>query len=246
MYNPHQQSLFPRETELLLHESELLRKIEAREQLPTMEVPCGRYSIFDPEMLVPEFCRAVYLVINEHSDWDTGVSDVLSNAKIAKFMNVNFRGQVLRGIHCLIKEGWLSVAGKRESDGAFFYEVTHHLCDPTDVPLDPEGHPLKCAVPKCKGSASDLLAQGKITWRMMTQWTTYVVNSDWETGFVRMPILKTQEQTRLSMNTISQNNKALAEVGLLKKHSKDFEASVFELFPGPDQVKQQTSSETES
>ncbi len=132
-------------------------------QETTYQVPCGEHSIFDPEQKVPAYEKALYLVVNEYSDWETGISHALSLRKLAGLTNVNCHSQVHRGLRWLIENGWLIVEGKRKSDGAYFYRVIQHKCDPQDTPVDKDGRPQKCAVPRGKGSPSQLLADGEIT-----------------------------------------------------------------------------------
>ena len=201
-------------------------------QESTMQVPCGAFSIFDPDMLMPEFCRAVYLVINEHSHWDSGISHALSNRAIADKLGVKYASQVNRAIHWLIANGWLEVAGER-SDGTFFYRVIHHKCPPDKVPLDKQSRPQKCAVPRGAGSGSALCAEGKLDWRAMVSWFVKKVYSDWITGFVAMTVRETRKLVRFSFQTICDNARKLTEVGLLKRLSSKFRASEFQLFPGP-------------
>ena len=202
-------------------------------QESTHQVPCGKYSIFDPDMKVPEFNRAVYLRLNEHSNWDTGITRPVSNRDLAKLLNVKCGSQVNRAIKWLIKEGWLKIEGQRKSDGTHFYRLVHHKCAPDKVPLDKDNRPQKCAVPMGRGSATALLAEGKITWRVMVDWFVKKVHSNWITGVVEMTCREANKLLRFSLQTICDNAKTMCEVGLLERLSEKCQASVFQLFPKP-------------
>ena len=157
-------------------------------QETTYQVPCGVHSIFDPDQKVPAFNKALYLVVNEHSNWDTGVTHALSLRRLAELLNVKSHSQVHRGLQWLIEHGWLKVEGKCKSDGAYFYKIVHHKCDPQDTPTDRDGRPQKCAVPRGKGSPRQLLADGEITWRIFVDWTVRKIHSCWTSGFVSMAV----------------------------------------------------------
>ena len=202
-------------------------------QETTYQVPCGEHSIFDPAQKVSAFEKALYLKVNEHSNWDTGVSHALSQRRLAELLNVNSHSQVHRGLHWLIENGWLKVEGKRQSDGAYFYRVIHHKCEPQDTPVDRDGRPQKCAVPRGKGSPTQLLTEGKITWRIFVDWTVRKIHSCWTSGFVSMAVREAAKLAKLSVKTISENAKKMMEIGLLKKLSAKFRLSEYQLFPKP-------------
>ena len=202
-------------------------------QETTHQVPCGKHSIFDPDEQVPAFERAIYLKVNEHSNWDTGVSHALSLRRLAELLNVKSHSQVHRGLKWLIKNGWLEVEGKRKSDGAHFYKVVHHKCEPKDTPVDRDGRPQKCAVPTGKGSASQLLAEGEITWRIFVDWTVRKIHSCWTSGTVSLTVREAAKAMKLSIKTVSENAKKMTEIGLLDRLSAKFRRSVYQMFPKP-------------
>ena len=202
-------------------------------QETTQQVPCGAHSIFDPAQKVSAFNKALYLVVNEHSNWDTGVSHALSLRRLAELLNVNSHSQVHRGLQWLIENGWLKVEGKRQLDGAHFYRIVHHKCELEDTPVDRDGRPQKCAVPRGKGSPSQLLTEGKITWRIFVDWTVRKIHSCWTSGLVSMTVREAAKVAKLSVKTISQNAKKMAEIGLLKKLSAKFRLSEYQMFPKP-------------
>ena len=203
-------------------------------QESTMQVPCGKYSIFDLSCHdLSSFDISVYLVINWKGDWDTGVSHGLSYQQIADILGVKHREQVIRSIKRLIKAGFLKKHAKRKSDGANIYEVVHHNCAPEDVPLDKDNRPQKCAIPAKAGSPMQLMAEGKLSWRLMLQWVTSKINSDWISGIVKQTVREVNQRLRFSMQTICDNAKQLCQLGLMERLSKPHEASEYQLYPGP-------------
>ena len=202
-------------------------------QETTQQVPCGIHSIFDPDQQVPNFMRAIYLKVNEYSDWDTGLSHALSLRRLASLLNVNSHSQVRRGIKWLIEHGWLVVKGKRKSDGAYFYQVVHHKCELGEIPVDKDGRPQKCAVPKGQGSPSQLIEQGKITWKIFVDWTVRKVHSCWVSGVVSMTVRYATKLMKMTTKTISENAKKMTELGLLEKLSKPFRLSEYQMYPSP-------------
>lgn len=202
-------------------------------QETTHQVPCGRHSIFDPDEQVPGFEKAIYLKVNEHSNWDTGVSHALSLRRLAKLLNVKSHSQVHRGLKWLIKNGWLKVEGIRNSDGAYFYKVVHHKCDPKDTPVDRDGRPQKCAVPMGMGSASSLLSNGDITWRLFVDWTVRKIYSCWTSGVVSLAVREASKLMKFSFKTISKNAKQMMEIGMLERLSAKFRLSKYQMYPQP-------------
>ena len=202
-------------------------------QETTHQVPCGEHSIFDPNHNVPAFKRALYLVLNERSNWDTGITHALSLRRLAELLNVKSHSQVSRGLKWLTDNGWIMVEGKRQSDGANFYRVVHHKCDPSEMPVDRDGRPQKCAVPMGTGSPSQLLADGKITWRAFVDWIVRKIHSCWTTGVATMAVREACKLMRFTAKTIAENAKQLMEIGLLERLSEKFRLSVYQLLPKP-------------
>ena len=211
--------------------SEALEIPEIQES--THQVPCGQHSIFDPDQKVPAFAKAVYLVLNKHSNWDTGISHALSLRRLAELLNVRCHSQVHHGLHWLINNEWLIVKGKRKSDGTHFYQVIHHKCEPQDTPVDRDGRPQKCAVPQGTGSPIQLLAEGKIAWRIFLDWTVRKVHSDWTTGIVSLSVREAAKLSGFAPETIKKNAKIMMETGLAERISKKFRLSQYQMFPKP-------------
>lgn len=202
-------------------------------QETTHQVPCGEHSIFDPNHKVSGFNRALYLVLNQRSTWDTGVTHALSLRRLAELLNIKSHSQVRRGLKWLIDNEWLMVEDQRKSDGANFYRVVHHKCDPSEMPIDSDGRPQKCAVPMGKGSPSRLLADGEITWRAFVDWIVRKIHSCWTTGVATMAVREACKLMKFTAKTIAENAKQMMEIGLLEQLSEKFRLSVYQLFPKP-------------
>ena len=213
-------------------------------QETTHQVPCGVHSIFDPDESVPAFEKAVYLAVNEHSNWETGVSHALSLRRLAELLSVKSHSQVHRALRWLIENGWLLVKGKRKSDGAYFYQVVHHKCNVYDMPVDRDGRPQKCAVPMGEGSPSRLLAEGQITWRVFVDWIVRKIHSCWTSGIVRMAVREACKIMGFTAKTIAENAKKMMEIGILKRLSARFRLSEYQMFPKPYPDRRERTPET--
>ena len=203
-------------------------------QESTMQVPCGPFSVFDlTRHELSEFDRAVYVVINEHSHWDTGISHPLSYKRIAQLLNIKHHPQITRAVKSLIAAGFLKKHGTSQTTGANIYQVVHHNCAPEATPLDTDGRPQKCAVPRGQGSPTALCAAGVIAWREMMFWIVRKIHSDWTEGTSSMTVLEMRKQIRLSTKTICAIPRRLSELGLLERLSAKFRKTLFKLRPAP-------------
>ena len=202
-------------------------------QESTHQVPCGEHSIFDPSHKVPAFARAIYLILNQHSCWDTGITHALSLRKLSELLNVKSHSQVHRGLKWLIANGWVQVEGKRNLDGAYFYKLTHHKCLPQETPVDKDGRPQKCAMPMGAGSPSQLLSDGEISWKVFVDWMTRKVHSDWTTGIVSMSVRQACKLMGFTSETIKANAEIMMDIGLMERMSKRFRRSVYQMYPKP-------------
>lgn len=207
-------------------------------QTSTCQVPCGDHSIFaalektsetDP---VTAAESVVYLKINEFSNWETGQSHAVSYTRLAKETGMK-RSQVVACINALIAKGWLKKNVRDGQNTANTYQVIHHQCEPHETPIDKDGFPQKCAIPRGEGSPFTLLADGRINWREFLYWVITKVHSDWTTGIIAMTIAQVRELVGFSVKTICKIRKSLARVGLLEKLSKPYRTFVCQLFPKP-------------
>lgn len=202
-------------------------------QVSTCQVPVGEHSIFDHLRLdlLSEAEALVYLKINECSHWATGKSHGLSYTRLSRDCGMS-RSQVISAVNGLVAKGWLT-KNVRGQNLPNTYEVVHHLCDPVDAPLDKDGLPKKCAMPRGAGSAFTLLAAGRISWQACLYWHVCKMLADWTSNFVSLTIAQAREWLRFGNQTICDIRKSLSKVGLLERFSEKFEAFVCRLLPLP-------------
>ena len=212
-------------------------------QESTMQVPCGKYSPFCPEHGLKGFALAVYIIMNERSNWTTGKTHALSYSKIADILKAD-RSQVIRAVKSLIADGWIKLESQRKSDKANIYRLTHHMCEPEQVPVDKDGRPQKCAVPRGDNSPTAIMAHGNIGWREMVQWVVMKIRSDWVTGVVEMTMREAKKAMKFSWKTLKTGLEKMSEVGLIKKISANFRRSEFELYPAPYPERVERAEET--
>ena len=202
-------------------------------QKSTFQLPCGEHSALDAmlnRVLLP-IDAAVLTVFNYHSKYETGNTHALSYSKIAEMMGAK-RPTIIGSINRCIEKGYLEKK-IRGGNKANVYRVIHHNCAPEQVPLDKDGRPKKCAVPRGEGSAMERMKAGEITWREMLYWTVKKVLSDWTTGVVTFTIKEARKWIAFGTQTIVAIRQRLVDVGLLELLSAKFRASVFQLYPRP-------------
>ena len=210
-------------------------------QKSTMQVPCGPYSIINEMRAdqIPPFAVIVYLVINYFSNWDLGQSHGLSMIDIAKHLSVyekngekeKGRSRVANAVKWLIENGWLRKNHRKGK--ANTYTVIHHKCAPEDIPLDSDGRPKKCAVPRGEGSAWDRMFSGEITWKACLFHTVMKVSSDWTEGTVKFTIETARSWLRFSRQTICDLRNTLIKAGLLEEIGNRFRGFMAKILPLP-------------
>lgn len=208
-------------------------------QETTCQVPCGEYSIWDA-LEAGEVTQAecwVYQVRNRHGNWQTGISHAKSYAEIAKYAGMD-RTAVIGYTNSLVEKGWLeknvrNKSEKHSQNTANTFLLVHHQCEPHEIPLDKDGCPLKCAVPKGQGSVYQQVEDGVIHWKGALYWLRSKVKSDWTSGIVGMTIAEAKKLLRMTTRTICAIRKRLKQVGLMEQISKPFRAFVCQLFPKP-------------
>ena len=202
-------------------------------QTSTMQVPIGPHSIFDAlqqrEVTQAEAC--LYLYWNEHSNWESGKTHALSHTDAAKFLGMK-RSQVVALSNSLAEKEWC-IKNRREGNRANTYKVIHHKCEPHETPLDKDGRPKKCAVPRGAGSPSEKLEKGIITWKQWLYFIISKVESDWVSGVVSMTVKQACRLMRASAQTVCDMRKALEKVGLVERLSKRYTAFTAQLYPKP-------------
>ena len=116
------------------------------------------------------------------------------------------------------------------------FEITHHLCDSDKIPLDKDGRPLKCAVPRGTGGPFERVQAGDITWKGALIWILLkVVRSDWTTGETEPTTREWIVQwTGFGKKTVCDNIKQLVWAGMLTEAPRrHHEGTVFQLYPKP-------------
>ena len=202
-------------------------------QTSTMQVPIGPHSIFDAlqHREVTQAEAALYLYRNECSYWETGKTHALSHTDAAKFLGMQ-RSQVVALSNSLAEKGWC-VKNRRGGNRANTYQLIHHKCELHETPLDKDGRPKKCAVPRGEGSPSEKLKKGIITWKQWLYFIISKVESDWISGIVEMTVKQACGLMRASAQTICDLRKALQKVGLMERLSKRYTAFTAQLYPKP-------------
>ena len=224
-----------------------------KRQVSTYQFPVGPYSIFNAlqDRLVTPFQFAVYTILVYFSNWDGGRSHGLSYTEIAKRLHVK-RPRVIMAIKALIEKGWLEKKARnlmKETHAKYnqntpnVYRVIDHNCAPELVPLDPDGLPKKCAIPRGEGCAMEKMREGNISWQAMVYWTVSKIVSDWTTGVVSLSIKEAREWIAFADKTICDIRKALKENGLLEQLSKKFRAFIAQLLPAPYEKRRQRRRE---
>ena len=204
-------------------------------QETSMQVPFGDYSIlsewFNGNLKPIEVITL--LSLNHRSTWANGKTYWISSRGLAKAIHASHRyiREVLKRL-----DAWLT----RLKNGlkGVIYELTHHNCEDKAVPRDEYGNPLKFAVPYGKGGPIERMNAGDISWKACLIWIALKFHSDWQTGKNNgitepMSMSKLAKLTGFGKQTVCDAIKQLQRAGMLKRLSKMWEASVFQLYPKP-------------
>ncbi len=203
-------------------------------QKDTMQVPFGTFSLLNALMEGSEtaFDTAIYQCYNAFSNWDWGISHSLSIRHVGKLFAVSHQ-YVQQALSRLSNKKWMKrLSGKHKVSK---FELKHHLCEDELVPLDKDGRPSKCAMPRGYGGLFERLMAGDIHWKAVIIWMLMKLESDWCTGITApISIKQLRKWTRFGTSDICKYIKQLIDAGMLKKHSRrPHEAQVYQLFPKP-------------
>ena len=201
-------------------------------QETTMQVPFGEHSflfalLFKKTLKPVE--TMVLLYANYHSNYDTGKTHWITSRKLAEVfkLSLSYIRQRLRAIRAWMRTLKTSVEGK-------IYQLTHYLCDDGDVPTDTLGNPLKFSVPRGKGGPIERLKTGDISWNACLIWIVLKFFSKWKTGETnQMNMTTLANHVGMSKNTVCTAIKELQAAGMLKRLSKPWATSRFQLYPKP-------------
>lgn len=214
-------------------------------QTDTMQVPIGMFSMLQAAMegTQKSFEAMTYLAYNAFSNWDFGLSHSKSIRDIGKLFSVSHQ-YVQQTVKRLEKKWMHRVSGKGKK-GKF--ELMHHFCERENVPLDADGRPLKCAMPRGEGGIFERLAAGDIHWKAAFIWILLKVNSDWRTGETNpTSITVLQKWTRFGRADIIKFLNQLEAAGMLKKLEREPNAAqVYQLYPRPYKKKRERQPEQE-
>ncbi|RKU22874.1 hypothetical protein C6503_03675 [Candidatus Poribacteria bacterium] len=202
-------------------------------QQSTFQVPCGEHSLIEAlkTRVVWMSAFALYMVLVYRSNWQTGLSHALSYTELAKLLGMKV-SRVKQAMKWLVDNGWV-IKNHRGPNKANTYQLIHHICEPHQVPDDPDRLPKMCAMPRAEGSPMELMFAGEITWKQMVIWYIKKYISDWTTGEVEATYAKILEYVRFSCSTICEALKTFKKLGLLKRISKAFCSGEYQLFPKP-------------
>ena len=218
-------------------------------QTSTCQVPVGQFSIWE-SLENKEVTQAecfVYQCINLHSNWDSGKSHPQSYSDIAKRTGMS-RSRIIAIIASLQEKGWLYKTKIAHKDNPNrhkknVYMVLTHKCKKDHIPLDKDGRPKKCAVPRAEGSPFQLVEDGTISWKAALYWLRAKVESDWTTGIIQSSIAHSKQLIGMTTKTICAIRKRLESVGLLNKLSKAGEVFAAQLLPKPYPKRRQRRAE---
>ncbi|RKU28921.1 hypothetical protein C6499_09575 [Candidatus Poribacteria bacterium] len=200
-------------------------------QNSTLQVPFGTGSIlgdFSLRQIKPAAAMAA-LTLNYRSNWDKGRTWWTSTRTLAALTGMSHRH--IRGALKEVK-GW--VTRVKQGVKGSIYQLTHHKCEPEDVPTDKHGNPLKFAMPRGDGAPFEKMFAGEITWKACLIWVLLKVHSDFSTGETK-PITMQQLAlwSQFGKKTVCDAISELEKAGLLERLSKPHEKSVFQLYPKP-------------
>ena len=214
---------------------EIQVEIQVEIQEDTQQTPMGHGSplwLLKNRLMKAFHCYQA-LKVNSKSWWETGISHSQSTREEAKESGIS---------HSYVQKAWTSLCNlgvfKRLSATwkTSKFEITHHLCDSDKIPLDKDGRPLKCAVPRGTGGPFERVQAGDITWKAALIWILLkLVRSDWTTGETEPTTREwIVEWTGFSKKTVCDNIKQLVWAGMLTEAPRrHHEGTVFQLYPKP-------------
>ena len=202
-------------------------------QKDTMQVPFQIFSMLDALMEGGEkaFDAAIYQCYNAFSHWDFGKSHSLSIRHVGKLFSVSHQ-YVQQALSRLTKHWMKRLSGKHKISK---FELKHHLCDDDSVPLDKDGRPAKCVMPRGYGGLFERLLAGDISWKSLLIWMLLKVHSDFTTGITEpVSIEQLRGWTRFGTTTICDCINQLEWAGMLGKLARrPQEAQSYQLYPKP-------------
>lgn len=200
-------------------------------QETTMQVPFGESSflsaLFAGEIGPVEAMTLLYA--NYRSNYQRGRTHWITSRQFAEVfeLSVSYVRQRLRGLRTWMDTVKTGVDGK-------IYQLKPYSCDADDVPTDALGDPLTFAVPRGEGGPIERLEAGDISWRACLIWIVLKFYSDWKTGRTdRISMKELAKRVGMGKKSVCACIKELQDAGMVKRISRPWETSCFQLYPRP-------------
>ena len=202
-------------------------------QESTLQLPFGEFSILSELMAgrVKPIEAMVALTLCYRSNWGSGLTWRTSTRELADLIHAS-----QRHIRAAIKRAakWIKRVTRPKGNVAGTFRVTHHRCAPAMVPMDKNNRPKSFAVPRGTGGIFERLFAGDIDWKAALVWLMLKLHSDWTTGVTNKINMSTLAKwVGFGKRTVCEAIQTLRDAGMLKRLSKRWECSVFQLYPKP-------------
>ena len=207
----------------------------------TMQVPRGQFSVLS-ELQNRRLTNAdaiIYLCLNQGSTWNSGATWCMSGSYLSRILGKGMsRSYVLKILSSLTGKGWIETINTNNPSG-YRYRIRHHLCDPEDVPVDPDGKPLKFAVPRGPGGPLKRCFDGDISWKAALVWIVLKLRSNWkaheDTAGQTQPatLLELSKRCRMKNAIFQKVITELTQAGMLIRLTPKSQQVVFQLYPKP-------------
>ena len=206
---------------------------EVSEQESTLQLPFGNDSVLSELFLskISPIQAILYLSLNYRSNWSTGHTWRSSHKQLSELLGVS-ESYVRQTIQSM--SDWIRVRTASRGNVAATYTITHHNCAASEVPTDKDGEPSSFAIPRGSNGILEKMFAGVITWQEALIWIILKLRSDWVTGITDAMNMETLSKlVRMGKSTVCKAIGSLVDNGLLKRLSKIYECSVFQLIPKP-------------
>ena len=202
-------------------------------QESTLQLPFGEFSIFSELKAnrVGPLEAMVTLVLCYRSKWSTGQTWRTSSRQLSDLLHISHR--YVRDALAKATD-WIQRKTAPKGNVAGTFQLTHHRCDPSLVPMDEDNRPCSFAVPRGAGGIFERLFAGDIDWKAALVWLILKLHSDWRTGITDKISMKTLAKwTGFGKKTVCDAVKQLRKAGMLERLSEKWECSIFQLYPKP-------------
>ena len=202
-------------------------------QESTLQLPFGEFSIFSDLKAnrVSPIEAIVTLTLCYRSNWSTGLTWRTSSRQLSDLLHISDR--YIRDALAKATD-WIQRKTAPKGHIAGTFQITHHRCHPTLIPMDKDNRPLSFAVPRGAGGIFERLFAGDIDWKAALVWLILKLHSDWRTGITDKISMQTLAKwTRFGKKTVCDAVKRLQKAGMLQRLSEKWECSQFQLYPKP-------------